>query len=58
MNQERIIKVLLGPHVSEKASLAAERGQYVFRVAPMLPSPRSRKPLSSCSTSPSKVFRF
>ena len=34
MNQERIYKVLLGPHVSEKASLAAERGQVVFRVAP------------------------
>ena len=27
MNQERIYKVLLGPHVSEKASLVAEHGQ-------------------------------
>ena len=33
MNQERIYYVLLGPHVSEKASLAAERGQGSFRVA-------------------------
>jgi large subunit ribosomal protein L23 len=33
MNQERIYKVLLGPHVSEKASLLAESNQYVFRVA-------------------------
>jgi len=34
MNQERIYKVLLGPHVSEKASRVAEHGQVVFRVAP------------------------
>lgn len=34
MNQERIYKVLLGPHISEKASRAAEAGQVVFRVAP------------------------
>ena len=33
MNQERIYKVLLGPLISEKASLAAESGQVVFRVA-------------------------
>ena len=33
MNQERIYQVLLGPHVSEKATVAAEeRSQYVFRV--------------------------
>ncbi len=34
MNQERIYKVIVGPHVSEKASLAAESGQVVFKVAP------------------------
>lgn len=34
MNQERIYKVLLGPHISEKATVVAEEhGQYVFRVA-------------------------
>ncbi len=34
MNQERIFKVLLGPHVSEKATVVAEEsGQVVFRVA-------------------------
>ena len=33
MNQERILKVLLGPHISEKATVAADmHGQYVFRV--------------------------
>lgn len=34
MNQERIYKVLLGPHVSEKATVVADKdGQFVFRVA-------------------------
>jgi len=35
MNQERLMKVLLSPVVSEKAALAAESSsQYAFRVAP------------------------
>ena len=34
MNQERIFKVLFGPHVSEKAAMAADtQGQLVFKVA-------------------------
>ena len=34
MNQERILKVLLAPHVSEKSALMADKAdQYVFRVA-------------------------
>jgi len=33
MNQERIMSILLAPHVSEKASLAADRGEFVFKVA-------------------------
>jgi len=34
MNQERIYKVLLGPLVSEKATLAAElNNQFVFKVS-------------------------
>ena len=33
MNQERLMKVLLGPVISEKSTLAADNnGQYVFRV--------------------------
>ena len=43
MNQERIYKVLLGPHVSEKASLVAESGQVVFRVAPDATKPEIKK---------------
>ena len=33
MNQERLANILLAPHVSEKASIAAENGQFVFKVA-------------------------
>lgn len=35
MNQERLMKVLLGPHVSEKSTrLADTNRQFTFRVAP------------------------
>ncbi len=35
MNQERILKVLLAPHISEKAALLADNNeQYVFKVIP------------------------
>ena len=33
MNQERIMQVLRAPHVSEKSTLLADQGQYVFKVA-------------------------
>jgi large subunit ribosomal protein L23 len=34
MNQERLFQVLQGPHVSEKAAIAADdSNQYVFKVA-------------------------
>lgn len=33
MNQERIYQVLLGPHISEKATVVAEKNrQFVFKV--------------------------
>ena len=35
MNPERIYKVLLGPHISEKSAVSAEAGnQIVFKVLP------------------------
>lgn len=35
VNQERLMKVLLGPIISEKAAMAADQaGQYAFRVDP------------------------
>ena len=34
MNQERVFKVLLGPYISEKATVLADKqGQFVFKVA-------------------------
>jgi large subunit ribosomal protein L23 len=34
VNQERVFQILLGPHMSEKAAIAAEdANQYVFKVA-------------------------
>ncbi len=44
MNQERIFKVLLGPHISEKATIVAEDAQQVvFRVATDATKPEIKK---------------
>ncbi|MGJ8526607.1 50S ribosomal protein L23 [Halomonadaceae bacterium LMG 33818] len=43
MNQERVFKVLLGPHMTEKAAIAAENNQYVFKVAPDATKPEIKK---------------
>ena len=43
MNQERIYQVLLGPHISEKASLAAENNQVCFKVASDASKPEIKK---------------
>ncbi|MEH6822295.1 MAG: 50S ribosomal protein L23 [Motiliproteus sp.] len=44
MNQERIFKVLLGPHISEKATIVAEDAQQVvFRVASDATKPEIKK---------------
>lgn len=32
MNEQRIMKVLLSPHISEKSTIASESNQYVFKV--------------------------
>lgn len=43
MNPERIYKVLLGPHISEKASIAAESNYVCFKVAPDASKPEIKK---------------
>lgn len=44
MNQERIFKVLLAPHISEKATMVADQGnQFVFKVAKDATKPEIRK---------------
>ncbi len=48
MNQNRMLQVLLSPHVSEKSALAADSGnQYVFRVATGATKPEIRKAVES-----------
>ena len=47
MNQERIYKVLMGPHVSEKATIIAEKGQYTFVVAQDATKPEIKKAVES-----------
>lgn len=44
MNQERLLKVLRAPHISEKATrIADEHGQYVFKVEPDATKPEIKK---------------
>ncbi len=44
MNQERLLKVLIAPHVSEKSSVLAEQNnQYVFKVARDASKPEIKK---------------
>ena len=48
MSQNRLLQVLLSPHVSEKSALAADAGnQYVFRVATRATKPEIRKAVES-----------
>lgn len=50
MNQERVFKVLLGPHISEKATLLADKKANSFsRLQLMQPSWKSRRPSKACS---------
>lgn len=42
--QERLLKVLIGPHISEKATIVADgNGQYVFKVVPDATKPEIRQ---------------
>ena len=44
MNPERIFKVLLGPHISEKTTIQAEKNQqYTFKVASDATKPEIKK---------------
>ncbi|SFX68816.1 50S ribosomal protein L23 [Marinospirillum alkaliphilum] len=44
MNQERLFKVLLGPHMTEKAAVLADaKNQYVFKVAADATKPEIKK---------------
>lgn len=48
MNQERIYKVLLGPHVSEKSTIVeADWNQYVFKVSRDATKPEIKQAVES-----------
>ena len=48
MNQERLFKVLLGPHITEKAAMTAGAAtQVVFKVCLLYTSPSPRDGLLS-----------
>ncbi len=46
-HQERLLTVILGPHVSEKATDLAERGQVVFRVRTDATKPEIREAIET-----------
>lgn len=49
-SEERLMKVLLAPVISEKATMVAEKNeQIVFWFPRMRPSQKSRPPLNCCS---------
>lgn len=44
MNQERLLKIILAPHISEKATRVAEKcRQYVFKVVPSATKPEIKQ---------------
>lgn len=47
MNQERIFKVVLAPHISEKATIIADAGQFVFKVAKDATKPEIKDAIES-----------
>lgn len=48
MNRERLLKVLQGPHISEKATIVAGNGnQVVFRVSPDATKPEIKAAVES-----------
>lgn len=47
MKQERLLQVLLAPHISEKSAYAAELNQYVFQVVPTATKPEVKAAVES-----------
>ena len=49
MNQERMLTIVLGPHVSEKSSIISEENnQVTFRVARDATKPEIKQALKAC----------
>lgn len=59
MNQERMMKVILSPHVSEKATIAMEkRNEYVFQVIANATKPEVRDAIEFLFNTKVKTVRI
>lgn len=59
MNEERLLKIILSPHVSEKAARGTEkRGEYVFEVASDATKPEVKKAIEQLFKTQVKAVRI
>jgi large subunit ribosomal protein L23 len=59
MNQERLLQTILSPHVSEKATVGAEKqNQYVFHVAETATKPQIKDAIESLFNAKVKSVRI
>lgn len=58
MNQERILNVIRTPHISEKATVAMEKDQYVFEVAPTATKPEVKDAIEHLFNAKVKAVRI
>lgn len=58
MNQERLLQIVLSPHISEKATIAAEKNQYVFEVADFATKPEVKDAIEFLFNTKVKLVRI
>jgi large subunit ribosomal protein L23 len=59
MKQERLLKVIVAPHMSEKAAIATEkRGEYVFEVASTATKPEVKEAIEQLFKTKVKAVRI
>lgn len=58
MNQERLLQIVLSPHISEKATIAAEKNQYVFQVADFATKPEVKDAIEFLFNTKVKLVRI
>lgn len=58
MNQERIFEVILAPHISEKATIAAQKNEYVFEVTGCATKPEIKSAVEMLFNTKVKTVRI
>lgn len=59
MNQERLLKIIMSPHISEKATILAEKyNEYVFQVADFATKPEIKEAVEILFKTKVKVVRI